>query len=636
MKLYVGKHTRSAQKSARNVPTASRMPEKGPQGQGSHRRVTGRKTMPVVAGLQIIVRAAPLLAAFVLLVEVTVSASRGVLVFLVSNAVTGAGVSVGLESLVPVLTVIAVVSALATVGLLLQNGLRLLATGKLQRYVADQVIDVVASVDPSEFERADFQDRLDRARAATSRPAEVAISILGLVGGVSAFVSMGSVLAAQSPSLMALLTVTSIPAAWVNSRFSKDFKEFYDRQVDNDRRSNYVNSLIMSNNSAVELRAYGLIGELRRRSTVLYEERRGELRRLVRRYLVPFVVHGSLSTAILMSGLVWLAVMVMRGQLPVASATVLGVVAVQFTSSLLSITASVSRLRESAVFIEDISSFESVLKASRRRGANGSRRPAPKTFETISVRDVVYLYPGAAEPTLNGVSLTLNYGEIVALVGGNGSGKSTFAKLLSHQNRPTRGTIYWDDVDTALVDAVDLQESVTVLFQTYNRYLFSAADNIGFGYLDELGDRRAIEQAGRKAQAESFVARLDETYDAQLGTIFGGAELSGGQWQKLAVARAIFRSTPLVVLDEPTSSLDPRSEAAFLRDLRALFSGQTILVVSHRLAAIKNADRIAVMEAGKIVESGKHEQLMALNGLYAKMYHAQKEGTAPPHLRLLG
>lgn len=227
---------------------------------------------------------------------------------------------------------------------------------------------------------------------------------------------------------------------------------------------------------------------------------------------------------------------------------------------------------------------------------------------------------------MDGVSLTLRRGELIALVGGNGSGKTTLAKLLSNLYQPQQGRIAWDGTDIADVDPDQLRDSVGVLFQDFGRYLLSVAENIGVGRVGDLTDQVMITAAGRRAGVDEFVRELPDGYDTQLGRMFtGGTDLSGGQWQSLALARVFFRAAPLVILDEPTAAMDPVAEQNLYRGIRELYVGRTVLLISHRLTSTRHADRIYVLDQGRLAEEGTHQQLMDHDGVYARLYRIQDE-----------
>jgi ATP-binding cassette subfamily B protein len=245
----------------------------------------------------------------------------------------------------------------------------------------------------------------------------------------------------------------------------------------------------------------------------------------------------------------------------------------------------------------------------------------------VVIDDVSFTYPNATAPALDGVSLTLRRGEMVALVGENGAGKSTIVNLLLRFYDPDRGSIRIGDVDIREVDLDDLRRHFGVLFQDFTKYQYTARENITFGRPDEEPDEQAMRRALLAARAEDVVAALPHGLDTNLGWLFEGAvHLSGGQWQRIALARLIYRDAPIWILDEPTSALDAEAEAAVFAELRAQLQGRIGIVVSHRFSTVRTADRIVVVADGRILEAGSHDELMARGGRYAQMFDLQAAG----------
>jgi ATP-binding cassette subfamily B protein len=346
-----------------------------------------------------------------------------------------------------------------------------------------------------------------------------------------------------------------------------------------------------------------------------------ELLRLANRQVRIDLAANAAVGLVLALVLVAVAWMTLNRGVPLASAGVAMLGAAVVGQRLASLGRSAGSLTESARHLDDFLTFDALLPQVRAARPTG---PAPTGFDTLTATNVTFRYPAATAPALCGVSLEIRTGEVVALVGENGSGKTTLAKVLAGLYRPDEGTVRWDGVDMSTVDPDAWRDRVAVIFQDFERFRLTARENIGFGRLAAIDDDAAIRAAARQAGAAEFVEELPDGYDTPLGPEFtGGTDLSVGQWQRVALARAFFRGAPVVILDEPTAALDPRGEQELFDRIRTLLAGRTVLLISHRFSSVRSADRIYVLDHGEVVESGDHQSLMAVGGLYAELFTLQ-------------
>jgi len=439
-------------------------------------------------------------------------------------------------------------------------------------------------------------------------------SAIGVIGVLAALVAI-------EPALVPLVVLVFFPAWAGAARRGEAFFRFYFGMTPRDRERGYLMGILTGRDPAKEVRAFDLAGYLRRRWERLFDERLSELRDVSRRQLWFSLAANVGSGAILAATLLLVAWLAVRGTVSLAGAGV-AVAAVAIAGERLTMAGySAGALAEASLYVQDYAAFLAMLPEIERREPTA---PGASSFRRIDVDNVSFTYPTGDQPALHDISLTIEAGEIVALVGENGSGKTTLAKLLAGLYRPDKGVISWDGVDIGTVDRGDLSRAIAPIFQDFVRFHLPARDNIGLGRVDHVDDLDGIRNAARYADADVFIAELPAGYDTMLGPEFvGGTDLSVGQWQRIALARAFFRGAPFVVLDEPTASLDARAEHDLFERIRGLLAGRTVLLISHRFSSVRSADRIYVLDGGRVVESGTHDELMAESGLYAELFSLQ-------------
>ncbi|MGW7440881.1 ABC transporter ATP-binding protein, partial [Streptomyces sp. NPDC054849] len=499
----------------------------------------------------------------------------------------------------------------------------------VERAAVGRVVGAAAGAELAEFEDPRFHDRVERAVAAATAHAPMLLTVvLSGLRAVLMLVAVAVGLVVMAWWLLPLLLVAAGPPTVVAVSRQRAQYALARELSQNHRERRYLMSLLTGREEAKEVRAFGLTGLLSGRLDALYQDLAGRRGALQRRFLVRGAWARLVGDAVVACGVAVVLASVKAGWLSTATALTalggmyLGARQVTGASGMVSATGAsllyLADLRDFTSKTEPALSVPSVPPPPGPLAGGGGEGTA---FTMLEARDVSFTYPSGRQPALREVSVCLRAGEITALVGENGSGKTTLAKLLAGLYRPGTGRIL---LDGAPAGQDRLRELSAVMFQDYLRYRLTAAENIALSRPDHLTDRDRTEAAARLAGIDAVLRALPEGYDTRMGTEFArGAELSLGQWQRIALARAFFRDAPLVVLDEPTAAIDPQAEAALFTRLRTLFTGRTVLLITHRLAAAATADHIYVLDHGRITEHGTHRQLIQNNGLYTRMFHAQ-------------
>ncbi len=493
----------------------------------------------------------------------------------------------------------------------------------VQRDVAERVLSAAARADVSDFEDPEFHDRLRRVRAETYRSVSNTVWALVTLGSqITVTISMIIVMATIAPQVLAVGALSALPFMWANRRRGQLFYDVVVEQTQLGREREYLENLVTNRSSVPELRSLDLADHLVGRIRTLYDLRIVAIRRLAARRLRLALTSSIVSSLFAAAALALLVAVAVDGRLTVAEAGVAVLALQQVTNQLRGAVDVFGEVDAAAPFLDDFDRFERE-DAPRLQAAEEAGEPLP-TLETLAMDNVSFTYPGTESEVLHAISFTLSAGEVIAVVGENGSGKTTIAKLLAGLYPPTSGTVRWNDIDRSSFDRASVRRSVSLVFQDFGRYEVTARENIAFGDVSRMDDMAAVHIAGERAGVDAFLDDLPSGYGTLLSRSFEhGVELSGGQWQRVAIARAFFRDAPILVLDEPTAALDPLAESELFKRLRALAVGRTVLLISHRFSTVRSADRILVFDKGCLIEVGNHDELMARRGHYAEMFTVQ-------------
>ena len=482
-----------------------------------------------------------------------------------------------------------------------------------------------ASLDLVTFEDPTFQDKLDRARRQTTDRLSMLFLIASLLQQVLSLIAMSASVIAFSPLFFACLVISLIPVFWSESKFAALAYSLLYRWTPERRQIDYLRLLGASHTTAKEVKLFGLSGYLIDRADKLFQRFYAENRKLAIRRASVNYLWGLLPNGAYYASFVYILQQAIAKTITVGDLIFLTRAFSNSRTLLSSIFQNISRVAEQALYVRDLFDFFET-KPALPVAVNPLPVPNP-IREGFRFEDVHFGYPGAAKPVLNGISFHLAPGQKIALLGENGAGKTTLVKLLCRLYDPSAGRITLDGKDLRDYDPESLRQEIGVIFQDFLKYDATAGDNIGFGLIESLTDPARIDQASEKSYADSVISTLPSGYETMLGRRFeGGIELSQGQWQKIALARAYMRDAQLLILDEPTASLDARAEYEVFERFANLTAGKSAVLISHRFSTVRMADLILVLEHGKILEQGSHEELLARGTRYAELFELQAAG----------
>jgi len=522
----------------------------------------------------------------------------------------------------------AVVAALAGA----QRGISLcqaLLRAQLGQRVNVMILEKALTLELAQFEDSEFYDKLTRARReASSRPLSLVNRTFGLAQNLISLVSYGVLLVSFSPWAVVVLILAGLPSFVAETRFSGEAFTLFRWRSPDTRMQIYLETVLAREDNVKEVKLFGLGPLLLQRYRDIFERLYTRDRSLaIRRDGWGFVL-GLIGTGALYGAYAWIAAAAVLSRITLGQMTMYLMLFRQGQAAVSAILTAIGGMYEDNLYLSTLYEYLETPSSRNDSDAQGELRKGPVPEDGIRFEDVSFTYPGASRPALLGIDLHIRQGESLALVGENGSGKTTLIKLLTRLYRPDSGRILLDGMDLEDWPEDALRQRIGVIFQDFARYQFLVGENIGAGDVRYFDDEEQWQEAAEKGMADDFVAELPEGYKTQLGKWFkGGQELSGGQWQKIALARAFMRSeADILVLDEPTAAMDAAAEASIFEHFRKLTRNRIAILISHRFSTVRMASQIVVIENGRIIERGSHEQLMELDGHYARLFQLQAAG----------
>ena len=509
-----------------------------------------------------------------------------------------------------------------------QRGLSLcqsLLRAQLGQRVNVMILEKALTLDLGHFEDSEFYDKLTRARReASTRPLSLVTRTFGLVQNGISLASYAALLSHFSPWAVVVLMLAGLPAFIAETKFSGDAFRLFRWRSPETRMQIYLETVLAREDHAKEVKLYGLGPRLLERYRDIFRRLYKEDRSLtIRRDAWGFGL-GLIGTVAFYSAYAWIAVSTVRQAITLGQMTMYVALFRQGQSAVSAILSAVGGMYEDNLYLSTL--YEYLETPVPVPAGAATKGPLPQ--DGIRFEDVSFTYPGAEQAALEHVTLHLVPGGSLALVGENGSGKTTLIKLLTRLYQPTSGRILLDGRDLAEWEEEALRQRIGVIFQDFTRYQMLVGENVGAGDERYFEDESRWREAAEKGMASAFIDTLPAGYQTQLGKWFkDGRELSGGQWQKIALARSFMRTrADILVLDEPTAAMDAQAEAEIFEHFRQLAKDRITILISHRFSTVRMADQIAVLDRGRIVESGSHEDLMRLNGRYAHLFTLQARG----------
>ncbi|HEY9834559.1 MAG TPA: ABC transporter ATP-binding protein [Stenomitos sp.] len=487
------------------------------------------------------------------------------------------------------------------------------------------ILEKALTLDLTHFENSEFYDKITQARhEASHRPLSLVMRTFGLIQSALSLVTYGGLLLNFSLWAVIVLVVAAVPPFIAETRFAGEAFRLFRWRSPETRQQHYLETLIAREDYAKEVQLYQLGSTMLQRYRDIFDRLYDEDRDLtIRRGFWGYLL-SLLSTATFYAAYAWIVLETIWGRISLGDMTMYLTVFRQGQSTFAGALTSIGGMYEDNLYLSNLYEFleQNVPKP------RGKARQGVIPGDGMRFIDVSFTYPGIAKPALRNISLHLKPGEKLAIVGENGSGKTTLIKLLTRLYSPDSGQILLDGLDLQEWDIEVLRQRIGVIFQDFVRYHFTVGENVGVGDVNHLEDGTRWEVASEKGMAKPFIELLPEGFATQLGRWFkGGQELSGGQWQKIALSRAFMRTgADILVLDEPTAAMDAEAEVRIFDHFRTITQNQMVVLISHRFSTVRMADTIVVMAEGEVIEQGTHEELLQLEGRYARLFSLQAAG----------
>lgn len=491
---------------------------------------------------------------------------------------------------------------------------------KITEYIDDRIHAAAVGLDLAFYESPAYFDTMKRARdAGPERPNAVLTNLADIAKSGMMLLVLGSVLVTISWILLPLMALFVLPTLMVRVNFADKLYQWRRAHTPMERKSAYLSSLITGDAAAKEVKAFGLGNYLRKSYLGIRMELLAERLKISRKTTINEIITTTLATLGLFACIGFICISTVQGRTTVGDVTLFLVVFPQLFTLMQALSSGISALYQNNIYVSNLYELFD-LKVTLKEPEHPVQVPEGNAIG-LSIEKLSFTYPHAKETTLHDINLEVPAGKIVAVVGLNGAGKTTLIKLLSRLYDPTGGRITMGGVDIKEFNSDAFRKQVSVVFQDFGRYNVSAADNIRFGDIDADRPVADMERAARYSGADAFIKKFSSGYNTIMGRVFeDGREVSIGQWQKLAIARAFYSNSRFIVLDEATSALDAKAEQELFESFRSRIGNRGVLIISHRLSAVKHADHIYVMSEGKITQHGTHEELVSAAGEYSRLF----------------